>query len=302
LIAMRGRQIDELAPRGTPAAWEAARNLLRTGLRVRVGLVNPAPAELTSRAVRRSSRDGLSIVHGLVARGDCGAQVPVVLLAPAHPGGGLAVVATDRGKAGLVTPRGRPTPLVRALLDRGLRVVGFDPLLVGESFDPEAPAGRRPLTAHYETYNPTAAADRAQDLAMVLAWARAQPGVEQVHLIGAGRAGALALLARPALEGVARTAIDLHESDGGDEGQGPGPELPGDLQFGGLKAAAALTAPAPLRISRAGPQFDASWPEAAYALADAAAALRLDAGAAEPADVAAWIDAGGPPDAQDRED
>jgi hypothetical protein len=295
LIDVKSRQLDDLAPRHDPAEWEAARDLLRTGLRIRVGLVNPPPAELSSREVRSTRRDGLAIVHHLVGRKATGEQIPVVLLEPEAPSGRLTVIQTDRGKAGLVTPRGRPTPLVRALLDRGQTVVGFDPFLVGEAFDPEAPAGRRPETVHFETYNPTPAADRMQDLATVLAWARARPGVLTINLVGGGHSAALTLLARPGLEGVGRIAVDL---DGFDDGDGfaavePGLDLPGALQFGGLKAAAALTAPAPLRIARAGPRFDASWPEAAYALADAPDQLRLDADAPAPADIAAWIDTGG---------
>jgi hypothetical protein len=294
LVAARRRQLDGLAPRDDSARWAAARDLLGASLRVRVGLVNPPPAELTGREVRRVRRDGLTIVHQRIGRATTGEQIPVVVLEPDRPSGRLTVIQADRGKAGLVTPRGRPTPLVRALLARGQTVVGFDPLLVGESFDPEAPAARRPETVHFETYNPSLAADRIGDLATVVAWARGRPGVLTVNLVGVGRSAALALLARPALEGVGRTAVDL---DGFDHGDGsnaiePGLDLPGVLQFGGLEAAAALAAPAPLRIARAAADFDASWPAAAYALADAAAQFRLDADTPEPTDIAAWLDTG----------
>src|SRR5438270_561501 len=81
------------------------------------------------------------------------------------------------------TPEGQPTPVVRALLDRGQSVIGFDPLLIGESHDPAAQAGRRPSTVHYETYNRTLAADRAQDLATVLAWAKSLPDATEVSLV-----------------------------------------------------------------------------------------------------------------------
>src|SRR5262249_53685823 len=139
------------------------------------------------------------------------------------------------------------------------------------------------------------AADRLQDLATVLAWARSLPDVREVNLIGEGRSGPLALLARPALEGLARTAINLHELDYGD-GTGPvepGIDLPGVLQFGALRSAAALTAPAPLRIYRAGPAFDASWPERSYALANAPGLLLIDRGRADARAIAAWIDGEG---------
>ena len=204
------------------------------------------------------------------------------------------MIATPRGKAGLATPSGEPSPLVRELLKRGQTVVGFDPLLVGESIDPASPASRRPDTAHFETYNPALAGDQMRDLATVVAWARALPDIREVSLVGRGMSGPQVLLARPALEGLARTVVDLHGFDFGD-GSGDLPaslDLPGVLQFGGLKVAAALTAPAPLWIHRAGEAFDKDWPEASYALADSRHTLRIDAEAAKPAEIARWIDTG----------
>jgi hypothetical protein len=166
--------------------------------------------------------------------------------------------------------------------------------LVGESLDPSDPVTRRPDTAHFETYNPALAGDQLQDLATVVAWARSQPDIREVSLVGLGMAGPQILLARPALDGVARTAVDLHEFDYGD-GSGTlraGLDLPGVLQFGGLKAAAALAAPAPLWVYRTGTKFAKGWPENAYALADASHVLRLSEGAVRPEDLAKWIDAG----------
>ena len=60
---------------------------------------------------------------------------------------------------------------------------------MGESIDPANPVAHRPDTVHFETYNPTLAADQIQDLATVLAWARSQPDVREVNLIGLGLAG-----------------------------------------------------------------------------------------------------------------
>ena len=225
---------------------------------------------------------------------DQGERIPVVRLVPKDATGRLTVIATPRGKAGLATPSGEPNALVRELLKRGQTVVGFDPLLVGESIDPASPASHRPDTAHFETYNPALAGDQIQDLATVLAWARALPDIREVSLVGQGMSGPQVLLARPALEGLARTVVDLHGFDFGD-GSGDLPaslDLPGVLQFGGLKAAAALTAPAPLWIHRAGEAFDKDWPEASYALAGSGHTLRIDAEAAKPAEIARWIDTG----------
>ncbi len=265
-----------------------------TSLSTRVGSTNPPPSSLRSREIRRATRHGATVVHSVVGREATLEEIPVVQLIPAHPSGRLTVLMNPHGKARLVDESGRFTPLVEALLGRGQSVVGFDPLFVGESLDPSAPATRRKNVAHFETYNPALAGDHIQDLATVLAWARSQPDMREVSVVGQGRSGPLVLLARPVLEGLARTAVDLHEFDYGD-GSGPIDDelhLPGVLQFGGLPTAAALSAPAPLWIYRPGPHFAAAWPVKSYGLNDSPAMLRIDSSRPSDADLARWIDSG----------
>ncbi len=207
-----------------------------------------------------------------------GEHLPVVRLTPGNASDRLTVIFSPQGKAGLVDAAGAPRPLVQALLDQGQSVVGFDPLLVGEHLDPAHFAARRPDTTHSETYNKTLAADRMQDLATVLAWARMQADVHEVSLVGEGRWGTLALLARAQLDGVARTVVNLHEFDYGDGGAAIPDDLhlPGVLQFGGLPAAAALAAPAPLWVTRCpASNHVREWAQAAYAARDASAQLRI---------------------------
>ena len=97
----------------------------------------------------------------------------------------------------------------------------------------------------------------------------------EVSLIARGTAGYQALIARPVLEGLARTVIEL--SAVSKRTGKPDPpmmtrwpaaiDLPGLEQFGGPKAAAALSAPAPLWLHGNLGALDASWPRAAYQLA-----------------------------------
>lgn len=294
LIKTLGQELASLAPGEDSVRWEAARRLLLASLRVRVGLENPAPADLVATEVRRISREGLTIVHSVVGRKGLGESIPVVRLIPARASGRLTVIANPHGKERLTTADGGLSPMAKALIDRGQSVVGFDPLLVGESVDPSVPAAQRPDTVHYDTYNASLAADQLQDLATVLAWARAQPDVREVSLVGQGTAGPQILLARPVLEGLARTAVDLHAFDAGDgSAELPAPlDLPGLLQFGGLKAAAALSSPWPLWIYRTGGAFEKAWPENAYGLDDAKHLLKLDPELVKPEDLARWIDLG----------
>jgi hypothetical protein len=294
LIETLGHLIDDLAPSRSDARWEAARRLLLTSLTIRVGLENPPPEELAKREVRRVAREGFTVVHSVIGRRSSGDAIPVVRLIPPHPCGRLTVLAGARGKAVLADGAGEPSVLVQALLARCHEVVGFDPLFAGESLDPREPVPHRPRTQHFETYNPVPAADQMQDLATVLAWSRAQTDVREVNLIAQGDAGYQALIARPALEGVARTVIEL-ASVPRSQNAAAWPatiDLPGLEQFGGIKAAAALAAPVPLWLYGNTAAIDASWPRTAYDLAGAPQMLRLDSALPAPDAIARWIDQG----------
>lgn len=294
LIGVRSEQLAKFAPAASSAAWQAAREFLLTGLKVRVGIETPPPGEIEQKEVRRINRDGVTIIHSVVGRKKQGQAVPVVRLIPTNATGRVTVLSHPRGKAAIANATGRPEALTQALLDRGQSVVAFDPLFVGEALSASSPVPHRTDTYVFDTYNPVMAVDQLQDLATVLAWARAQPDVHEVHLIARELSGPQTLLARPLLKGLGRTAIDLnglHDSDG----SSPLPALldvPGILQFGGLRAASALTAPFPLWLYRASREFNRKWPEDAYRLSDVSDQLRIDETEAHPDALARWIDRG----------
>jgi hypothetical protein len=72
----------------------------------------------------------------------------------------------------------------------------------------------------------------------------------------------------------------------------PSIDLPGLEQFGGLKAAAALSAPAPLYLHGNLSALDSSWPRIAYKLAGVPYALRIDPDKPSPDAIARWVDRG----------
>ena len=294
LIELKQRQIEKLAPTSVASTWEASRALLLKGLTVRLGLTSPTPGELDSRPVRILKREGLLILHDTVGRVGQGDQIPVIWIVPTKATGRATLVVNAHGKAGLLGSDGELSPLVKGLLDRGQIVIGFDPFLVGESFDPATGAKSRPTTAHFPTYNPSLAADRVQDLATVLAWSQAQPGIREVSLFASGPIAPLVLLARPALVGLARTVIDLEGFDYGDGSAqiADGIDLPGCLQFGGLKVATALCAPAPLWVGGRPTSFATDWASKAYLLADGTQLLKLEPTPVDPAQAVSWIDTG----------
>ena len=247
LVHTLGAQLAALAPKASePSAWQAARAYLKTSHRVRVGLVNPPPAALDVAEVRRTSHNGMSVIHLRIGRKGSGESIPVARLIPKNADGRLTVVASPNGKEGIGNPADPTKLLVQALVDRGQSVVVFDALFVGESVDPSNPSRHRLDTMHYDTYNPSLAADQMQDLATVVAWARSQPDVREVCLAGVGKAGVQVLLARPSLEGLARTAVDLDGFNPGD-GSRPLPPAGGNLLpvlAGGIASVAATTLPA----------------------------------------------------------
>ncbi len=133
-----------------------------------------------------------------------------------------------------------------------------------------------------------------QDLATVVAWAKSQTDVLEVSLVGQDLSGPQVLLARPVLEGLARTAIDLKDLPD-PQASGPYPaqlDLPGVYQFGGFNTAAALMAPAPLWIYGASAKFNTSTTKTAYGLSGADHVLRIQPHEPGVDQIAEWIDRG----------
>ncbi len=280
--------VDALGPHDAPQ-WTAARQMLQTMLRVRAGLANPAPDQLTIAKIRVVAHEDAAIEHLVVGRRGVGDAVPIVRITPRRSTNRSTVIASARGKAALVDATGEPTLLVRELLKLGNSVVGFDPIFVGEALDCQNPVRKRPGAVHFETYNPTLAADQIQDLATTMAWVRAQPDARSASLIALDSGGAQALLALPLLENVARAFIALEPRPKPTQ-DGPvalSLDLPGLAQFGGWKTAAALAAPTPLWV--AGRGLDAAWAKESYGLAGASHALKIDDDQPKPGRLARWI-------------
>ena len=294
LIGNLKTMLDELAPGTSPARWEASRRLLQTSLKIRTGIDRPAYDSILEQEVRTISRDDSTIEHLTVGRKARGDAIPVVKIVPRQFKNRLTILVHSRGKAALDDGSGRANELAHELLARGHAVVAFDPLFVGESLDSRNPVSHRPTSTHFETYNPVTAADQMQDLATVLAWAKSRPDVDLVNLVAQDDAGYQALVARPMLEGLSRTVIEL---SGMPKLRKPDEwpatiDLPGLEQFGGVKAAAALAAPAQLWLYRNTVAIEPSWAKAAYALAGASPMLRMTDDIPAPGQIARWIDEG----------
>ena len=305
LVSMLTKRLEELAPpKNATTPWDAGRLVLKTIHRVRVDLENPLPKDLAERDLRVIDREDDSlgawtIRHFRVSRTRHDEEIPVVSIERKRPETdrsypstrafrALTILVHPRGKAGLTDEAGKPIPLVVELLKRDQLVVGFDPLFTGEAFDPSSPFSRRPETIHFDTYNAVPAVDRMQDLATVVAWSKTRLRGSEVNVIGLGAFGPLVLLARPSIEGIARTAVDLHGIDL-DNSSSVIPaeiDIPGVLQFGGLAGAASLISPAALFLFHA-ESSDRNRPARAYGSLDASQRMRVEKAGPSPT---VWID------------
>ena len=115
-------------------------------------------------------------------------------------------------------------------------------------------------------------------------------------MFGQGLAGPQVLASpAPRSKGSARTAVDLDEFAEGrrlPKPFPPGARPPRPAPVRRPQSRRRPQRPGPLWIFRAGPKFDRTWPDKAYALDDASHVLRLDAERPSPDTLARWIDTG----------
>lgn len=248
LIKMRQDQINRLLFAEHPEQWQAAKQMLRTIHRVRVGASQPAASELITKQVEADLlTQGIQVIKTRVGRKSIGDAVPVVELYPSRHNGTIVVFVSASGLSGLIGSDGRLQPMVDQILKAGSSVIAFDSLFVGANGEPASASVSHPETAHADCYNLTVAQDHAQDLATVVAFAKSRSENQQVHLVGVGDGAALTLWTRPVLEGIGRTLVKFPEGGQTDDDH-PTPKWTGWEQAGGLQGAASLTSPFPLWI------------------------------------------------------
>lgn len=194
------------------------------------------------------------------------------------------VLVHPYGHSACVDPvAGTPGAMAAALLQRGAHVLAVDTFEAARGL-PKRPSG----ISHGLTYNLASVCHRVQDLLTATAWARTHKSA--VHLAGQRWGGLWCVLARTQAQDLARVAADLDALDTS------APQeylwrvsIPHLMRAGGLPAAAALCAPAPLFLHHAGAKFDLEPARAAYRAAGAQAKLKLERKLAPDASVADWL-------------
>jgi hypothetical protein len=195
------------------------------------------------------------------------------LLAPAT--GAVSTVLVGVAEGGIrdfERPDGPPLADTSSALDAGAALVLLDPLLVG---DHGGEHERLPVDegrhASYHgfthAYNRTLLAERVHDVLTAIAYASGRFDGAGVNLLGTGRAGVPALLARAlAGDAVERTAVDFG-FDFDDVRSFDDPDfLPGGTRYGGLAGFAAAIAPGELWLVGAeeAPQPRSEWLQRTY--------------------------------------
>jgi hypothetical protein len=140
-------------------------------------------------------------------------------------------------------------------------------------------------------YNRPLLAQRVHDILTAVAFARSHEKTKAVHLVGFGKAGPWALLARALCgDAVGRTAADFDRFRF-DKVRTTGDEmtLPGALKYGGLGALAALAAPGEVFVHNHRGTGSGEWLKAVYAAAGATDQLQRSSEKAAPDKVVEWL-------------
>jgi hypothetical protein len=227
---------------------EEYRKVVGGALRAMVADELPGRNELRVAQASGPRQQGKIVIEkGVIERADGdGSKVPYAAVFPREWDGRVVVWAHPDGKASLLGEGGGPSAEVRRLLDAKAAVVSADLFLTGEfnaagkGEAPWNPTAARNVNPEYAAftlgYNRSVLANRVHDLLSVIALARGWEGTKSVRVIGVGKAGPCALLARAvAGDAVEKAAVDLNGFDfdavkaGNDEMM-----LPGALKYGGI--------------------------------------------------------------------
>jgi hypothetical protein len=193
---------------------------------------------------------GFSVFTRIIGRRDRSEQTPALWIIPdgATKRSPAALLLSEKGKAG-VFRGGEPSPLLKSLLSRGVRVLAIDLLGSGET------AGllkHAPLSLNhrlYHVFNRSLLAHRVQETLCGLAALRLSDGARKPDLIGIGRGAVVALLARALAGPIGATLADLSglQTEKADFWLG---EMyhPGILRLDGLRGAVALGPSSPLTL------------------------------------------------------
>ncbi len=295
IVDVHRRQLAKALPRSTAGLQEFG-EIFTTAWREALAADVPSGDDLAVNvhiAPRGRREQGFTAARRVFRRRGVGDGVPAVWLVPegAVRNSPVTLVVSPEGKRTLFSRDGRrPSPLARALLAAGQRVLAIDTFLTGEMepLRPVAEQVRR--TMHYFTYNRSTLANRIQDILSAAAVALRFERARRINLVGLGLAGVWALLARPLLPAAGVTVADMAKLDlESDDLWARKLYLPLIRRVGDVKTAIALTAPGALHLHNLHRNFPARWARTVYTAAGAKARLELQKKAMTPGQIAAIV-------------
>ena len=242
---------------------ESFRNEYGVALGQALSTTIPVADDLDPERLARDSRDGYILERWVIRRPAHGDAIPALVYVPRvdHPVDAVLLAHGD-GKEALANPAGAgPGELVRALMETGKMVMVIDLYLQGEHHSPMTrtavpQVGRfidRLEVRANETFSPTEAAYRVQDLLTAAAYLRSRlDSTGAVNLAGLGNAGMDALFAAALDQRVERVWVDFAGFDSDDDAAWSEKfYVPGIRSIGDVATAAALVAPRDMFVANA---------------------------------------------------
>jgi dienelactone hydrolase len=291
LTATSAKQLAALMPRDRDRDSLAEfRRVVGPALRVMIHDTLPPGGAVEVVAEKATDKEE-TLESGKVwlSRKGAGEAVPAAWMKPADFNGTVVVWVHPDGAESV---RGEGfAGAAREILKRKAAVLAVSSLRSGKVEDKKFPRVNEGYAGYTFGYNRPLLAERVHDVLTAVAHARDHMKAKTIHLVGFGRAGPWAVLARALCgDSVARTAADLdgfrfeRVLSNQDEMM-----LPGALRYGGLPALAALCAPYELLLHNAEGTGAERWLPAAYSAAGAVDRLQREGARMPPERVVAWL-------------
>jgi pimeloyl-ACP methyl ester carboxylesterase len=242
----------------------------------RTGAAFLASGDVISRTVisHKGEKDGVPCSHLI---GKKGGPTVVVWL---HPDGQSSLVE-----------KGKVTPAAGALINAAHIVLAPDLLGTGGNAFPKPPVVDQKFAGYTYGYNRTLLANRVADALLAIAVARTVKGVKNVHVVGWGAFGVVAILAKAlAGDAVTKTAADFNQFRFEDIKDVADPMiLPGAVKYGGLGAFLALCAPGEVLVHNHKGTDTGKASRAAYEAAGAGTKMTRNPEKLDDAKVVEWL-------------
>lgn len=247
---------------------------------------------------------GNTIVRKLVIKDDSrGAQVPALLWQAQRANtkkmrARIAVLVHEKGKYSFLSPDGEKAGrLVGELLEQGWVVIAIDAFNTGEHIAPQNAPERDFDKDFFDTYNRTDTAERVYDIMLTLR-SIYKNGIgeilkikelDEVALVGSGRAGLWCLLAAPFAR-LDKLVVDVAGTDiSSDDVLLADFYVPCLRRAGDFRTAMALTTPVRALIHNTQGRFDTSWADAAYKAAKCSDRLLVSQHELTEKQIAIWL-------------